>query len=151
VGPVAPTAGVPIPAALLFTPAIIIAVTDLLLRPSGLLRRGRLQCHVMDWAWRAARKPPKHREVRIPRVVGSSVVILQAEAASWDGPGPPCESLIIEARIGQQPVEVLACQRFPAELAIISNPSLAPVVSLGSDNCGLVGKWFWGLIRKPGG
>ena len=78
------------------------------------------------------------------------MVILQATAVSWEGPGMACECLIVEADVWNRPVKVLGGQGLSSIAAVIAHPAVTLEVPLCPHDCGLVCEKFWSLLRETG-
>ena len=83
-------------------------------------------------------KPTKAGVIRVPRAVGRSVIVLKTVRATRDGFRMTRKRFVVKPGIRNGPVEILSGQCLPAILAVVSDPALAIIVSLCSDNIRLV-------------
>ena len=68
--------------------------------------------------------------------VGTIVVLEEALLAARDGPSAPCKCLIVEAGVGERPVQVFFHQHVPSVLVVTSDP-VGPFIVVGrsKDGC----------------
>ena len=81
----------------------------------------------------------------------SCVVLLEVKRAAGNGPGAARESLVVQPRIQNGPVEVFLGQSLTPEAAVVGHPAAVVKVSLRPHDGSLVCKKFGGLVREAGG
>ena len=77
------------------------------------------------------------------------MVVLDTVGTPRDVAGSPGEGFLVEAVVGDGPIEALSCQCLPTELAVVLHPLLSFIVPLRPDDSRLVGKEFWCLLWEP--
>ena len=99
---------------------------------------GKLACRWPKLQRWSTPEPAHDGGVRVVRAASCPVVFGEAMKALWVSLSPPREGLAVEARIRDQPVQILVGQHFMAVQAVVCNPVSSLVCVGGMENGGLI-------------
>ena len=79
------------------------------------------------------------------------MVLLETEGTSGNGSGAARERLVVEASIGDRPVQVLLRQGLTPGAVVIGDPTTVIEITLRTHDRSMVGEELRGLVREAGG